>query len=121
MTASDKKTSGNPADRRRSQRVLLQVSVLVTAQFEGGPPLTEDTRTVEINVHGALITLAMRVRPGQKLVIKNWSTAKEQECRVVHVREAPSGKNEVGISFPFPAAKFWNIEFPPPDWKPFMS
>jgi len=55
----------------------------------------------------------MRVRPGQKLVLKNWSTAKEQECRVVHVREKPIGKNEVGVAFPFAMPKFWNIDFPP--------
>jgi len=61
------------------------------------------------------------LQPRQKLVLRNWATAKEQECRVVHVREKPIGKNEVGIAFPFAIPKFWNVEFPPTDWTPFLS
>src|SRR6266851_6270395 len=97
-------TSSEPplkrADARRSQRVLLRIPIQVKGFPEDGIPITEDTATVEVNAHGALIALAMRVRPGQKLVLRNWATAKEQECRVVHVREKPIGKNEIGIAFP---------------------
>jgi hypothetical protein len=113
--------SAKGADARRSQRVLLRVPILVRAQFEGDVPLTEDTYTQEVNAHGGLIALDMRVRPGQKLVLKNWATALEQECRVVHVRDRPAGKNEVGVAFPCPVPKFWNVDFPPPDWKPYLS
>ncbi len=121
MPGGLQKDSSNPAEKRRTQRVLLQIPIRVRAQFEGDVPLTEDTRTLEVNAHGALIALAMRVRPGQKLILKNWGTAKEQECRVVHVREMPFGKNQVGIAFPYSVVKFWNVEFPPPDWKPYME
>jgi len=106
----------NPADSRRSQRVLLQVPIQVRAQFEGDAPIKEQTHTIEVNVHGALIALAMRVRPGQKLILKNWATAVEQECKVVHVREKPGAKTEVGVAFPVAAPKFWNVSFPPADW-----
>jgi hypothetical protein len=106
------------ADARRSQGVILRVSVLVRAHIEGEPALTEDTSTLVVNAHGALISLAMRVRPGQKLVLRNWGTAKEQECRVIHVKKNLGAKNEVGIAFPFPKPEFWNIDFPPADWKP---
>lgn len=121
MSPDIRKSSGSPADARRTQRVLLQVPILVRAQFAGDDPITEETTTVEVNAHGGLIALAMKVRPGQKLVLKNWGTAIEQECRVVHVREKPIGKNEVGIAFPFAMPKFWNVEFPPPDWTPFLE
>jgi hypothetical protein len=121
MSLERSKPSGNPADARRTQRVLLRVPILVRAQFADDAPITEETTTLEVNAHGGLIALAMRVRPGQKLVLKNWATAKEQECRVVHMREKPIGKNEVGIAFPFAIPKFWNVDFPPPDWKPFME
>jgi len=116
-------TSSNPlvnrADARRSQRVLLRIPIQVKGFPEDGIPITEDTATVEVNAHGALVVLAMRVRPGQKLVLKNWGTAKEQDCRVVHVKQIPDAKNEVGIAFSIPKPKFWNIDFPPEDWKPF--
>ena len=120
MPGEPQKTLKNPSDSRRSQRVLLRIPILVRAQFEGDVPLKEDTHTIEINAHGGLLSLAMRVRPGQRLVLKNWVTAIEQECRVVHIREKPMGKNEVGIAFPNPNPKFWNVAFPPPDWAPFM-
>ena len=119
MADTPNERSATRADARRSQRVLLRVSIQVKGTPEDGIPIIEDTFTVEVNAHGALIVLAMRVRPGQKLVLRNWATAKEQECRVVHLKEMPGAKNEVGIGFSFPNPKFWNIQFPPEDWKPF--
>jgi hypothetical protein len=121
MSPEPKRPSSSAADARRTQRILLQVPILVRAQFAGDEPIDEETTTLEVNAHGGLIALAMRVRPGQKLSLKNWTTAKEQDCRVVHVREKPIGKNEVGIAFPFAMPKFWNVQFPPPDWTPFMD
>jgi hypothetical protein len=118
MSGDSYKKAGNPAYKRRTQRVLLQIPILVRAQFEGDTPLTEETSTLVVNADGALISLAMRVKPGQRLVLRNWSTAKEQDCRVVHIREKPIGKNEVGVGFPSPMPKFWGLAFPPPDWTP---
>lgn len=115
------KEYGKPSEKRRTQRVLLQISILVRAHFEGDTPLTEETNTLIVNADGALISLAMRVKPGQRLILKNWSTAKEQDCRVVHVREKPLGKNEVGIAFPIPMPKFWGLTFPPSDWTPYLD
>ena len=116
-------TSSDPpikrTEARRSQRVLLRIPIQVKGLPEDGIAITEDTTTVEVNAHGALIALAMRVRAGQKLVLRNWGTAKDQDCRVVHIKEIPDVKNEVGIAFSFPNAKFWDIQFPPEDWKPF--
>ena len=121
MSLDTKKPSGIPADARRTQRILLQVPILARAQFPGDEPITEETKTLEVNAHGALIALSMKVRPGQNLFLKNWATAKEQECRVVHVREKPIGKNDVGVAFPFPMPKFWNVDFPPTDWTPYLD
>jgi hypothetical protein len=108
------------ADNRRTQRVIVRIPILVRNQVQGEPALTEDTFTLVVNAHGALISLAMKVRPGQKLVLRNWATATEQDCRVVHVKDNPFGKNEVGISFLLPNPHFWKVDFPPPDWSPFM-
>ena len=121
MSQGPNKPLANPADARRTQRVLLQISIQVRAQFANDDPITEETTTLEVNAHGGLIALAMKVRPGQKLILKNWASAKEQDCRVVHVREKSFGKNEIGVAFPFAMPKFWNVEFPPPDWSPFLK
>lgn len=121
MSGGPHKDSGKSADNRRTQRILLQIPIQVRAQFEDDLPLTEDTRTLEVNAHGGLIALAMKVRPGQKLNLRNWGTAIEQECRVIHVREMIAGKNEVGIAFPYAMPKFWNVQFPPLDWTPYLG
>ena len=99
-------------------RVLLSVPIQVDGKDKEEKDFTEETRTLVVNAHGALISLAMKVRPGQKLVLRNWANPREQDCRVVHVRDNPFGKNEVGVSFPFANPHFWNLEFPPPDWTP---
>jgi hypothetical protein len=121
MSPDRRNSSGSSAEARRSQRVLLQIPIQVRAQFDGEEPLTEDTRTLEVNAHGALISLAMSVRAGQRLVLRNWGSSEEQECRVVHIHDRPMSKNEVGIAFLHPAPKFWNINFPPLDWTPFLK
>jgi len=121
MVDDSERSFSKRTDARRSLRVILRIPILVRAEIHGEPPLKEDTSTLVVNAHGALISLAMKVRPGQKLVLRNWGTAKEQDCRVVHVKDNPFGKNEVGIEFPFPNPHFWSLDFPPPDWKPFLE
>jgi hypothetical protein len=121
MPESPDNQSPSFANNRRTQRVVVRIPILVSTHVRGEPPLTEDTFTLVVNAHGALVSLAMKVRPGQKIVIRNWATAKEQECRVVHVKDNPFGKKEVGISFLLPNPHFWMLDFPPPDWTPFMK
>ena len=116
-----KEETRNPVELRRSQRVLLQVSIQVTWQPQGEQPIKEDTHTLVVNAHGALILLAMKVKAGQKMTIRNWAMPKEKECRVVHVRESLQPKKEVGIAFLQADANFWGIEFPPEDWKPYAA
>ena len=108
-------------ESRRSQRVLLRIPILVRWQPDGQEPITEDTTTIIVNAHGALIALAMRVLAGNKIMLRNWGTTKEEECKVVHVREKPGGMNDVGIAFSFPKPGFWAIDFPPEDWQPFYE
>jgi hypothetical protein len=69
-----------------------------------------------VNAHGALIHLAMEVEKNELLAIRNWSTAEERHSRVVQIGE-DSSRNEVAIEFTEPAPSFWQIAFPPADWK----
>ena len=91
----------------------------VTVRSEGGPKNTsfeEQTQTVVVNLHGALIVLAAKVTIGQMLRVTNRKTNEEQMCRVVSVAPAPGSKPQVGIEFLKPAPDFWRISFPPEDW-----
>ena len=108
--------AGEKINQRRSQRVLLSVPVVVSGQAPDKKPISEETRTVVVNAHGALILLRMKVSIGQLLTLKHAKTGEEQACRVVNIAPRQSDKSEVGIEFMKPAPFFWHIAFPPPDW-----
>jgi hypothetical protein len=110
--------SGGPeASRRRSQRVIL--SLAVTVRTEDTPhdkSFEEETHTLIVNAHGALIALAGRVVKGQKLRLTNRATKAELMCRVANVGPNSGGKGQIGVEFLAPSPDFWHISFPPEDW-----
>jgi hypothetical protein len=79
-------------------------------------PFTEQTQTLVINAHGALITLAAKVVQGQKLRLKSVTNPETQACSVVFVGPTVEGKTQFGVEFSDAAPNFWQIAFPPPDW-----
>jgi hypothetical protein len=102
--------------RRRSMRVLLSVPIVVSGKTPENQPFTEETRTLVVNAHGALIALAARVVPNQEITIGNKATQKSLECRVVHVGNSQGGKMQLGVEFVKASPTFWQIDFPPDDW-----
>jgi hypothetical protein len=111
-------TGGRGTSRRRSQRVLLQVPILVHGLQDKNRAFEEETSTLAVNAHGALILLATRVDAGQKLMLLHRKTQEEQECSVVWQGPAKGGKIEVGVEFTHPKPGFWRVAFPPEDWTP---
>jgi hypothetical protein len=110
--------SMNPVARRRSQRVLMQVGVRIRGENPQGTPFEEETETLAINAHGALILLQARVISGSKVHMKHKRTEEEQECHVVFLGPVRSGKSEIGLEFSSPRPAFWRVSFPPEDWNP---
>ena len=102
--------------RRRSMRVLLSVPIHVSGKTAGNQDFAEETRTLVVNAHGALISLAAQMMAGQTITIANNATHQTLECRVVHIGTAQGGKTQLGIEFAKPSSKFWQIDFPPDDW-----
>jgi hypothetical protein len=102
--------------QRRSQRVMLKVSVVVFAHRADNKRASEETRTVTVNAHGAMVLLAMDVSIGQILMLRHSGTGEEVSCRVVYLSPHQSEKREVGLDFMKPCPGFWRISFPPPDW-----
>jgi hypothetical protein len=105
--------SPSPANARRSQRVVTRLRVKVLRHEGAHDILSEDTHTLVVNAHGALLRLAMIVRRGDVLTLKNSMSHEEKEIRVVRVDEK---QKVVAVEFTTPAPKFWYIDFPPPDW-----
>jgi PilZ domain len=110
-------TSGPDSNRRRSQRVILSVPVSVSGQAAKGQ-FTEDTKTLVVNAHGALITLAAKVSQGQQLELKSVSNPEPQTCKVVYIGPTVQGQTQVGVEFTKPAPHFWHVAFPPENWTP---
>ena len=113
--------SGNTANagaRRRSQRVLMQVSVRIYGVDAQGKPFDEEADTLAINAHGALVLLQSRVTSGSLLTLRNNTTKEEQECNVAFLGPVRGNKAEIGLEFSARRPQFWRIAFPPEDWSP---
>lgn len=108
--------SRTPITRRRSQRVLMQVAVRVRGMDAQGKEFAEETETLAINAHGALILVSARVTSGSKVVMRHNRTQEEQECHVAFLGPVRGGKAEVGLEFSDPRPAFWRVAFPPEDW-----
>jgi len=111
----------NPSNvgvRRRSQRVLMHVAVRVSGTDAQGRTFHEETDTLAINAHGALILLHARITSGSILKMQNNRTKEEQDCHVVFLGPVRGEKAEIGLEFADPRPQFWRVAFPPEDWTP---
>jgi hypothetical protein len=111
-------TTVGTAVRRRSQRVLMQVPVRIRGTDAQGKTVEEETETLAINAHGALVLLESRLTSGSKVQLQHKKTQEEHECHVAFLGPVRSGKAEIGLEFSSPHPTFWRVAFPPEDWTP---
>lgn len=97
-------------------RVLLSVPILVRGKTAQNREFSEETRTLVVNAHGALISLAAQVLANQSVFVSNNATQQTQECRIVYLGNTQAGKAQMGVEFLSPSPTFWQIDFPPEDW-----
>lgn len=116
--AESREASWLAANRRRSQRVLMKIPVRVSGQAGAGLLFEEETHTLAISAHGALIVVAAPVYRGQRFTMSNVQTKAALECVVVHVDRFPGEQTQVGVEFTLPNPTFWRVSFPPKDWTP---
>ena len=104
------------ARMRRSQRVEVNVPVVVYRPPTEPQQFYEKTQTLVVSAHGALMVLADNVAPKQRLLVQNIGSGEQQECRVVYVERMRTGPTQVAVEFIRPAPSFWRIASPPADW-----
>ena len=110
--------ASNPdPNRRRSQRVMLSLPVTVSGKTVDGP-FSEQTQTIVVNAHGALVGLKAKVVKGQAVCIVRGPSSEEQVCQVIWIGPTAEGITQCGIEFSKPCPNFWGITFPPADWSP---
>jgi hypothetical protein len=113
-----RETSWLAANRRRSQRVLMKIPVRVSGETGPGSLFEEETHTLAISAHGALIAVSKQVNKGQRLSLSNVQTRAALECVIAHIGKRESEHIQVGVEFMLPNPIFWHVAFPPKDWTP---
>jgi hypothetical protein len=103
--------------QRRSKRVLMDVQVLIRGEAADHRAFQEETFTVTVSAHGALLMMATKVALEQALVVVNPVNSDERDARVAYVGAPHAGLAQVAVEFSSPAPEFWPISSPPNDWK----
>ena len=103
-------------ERRRSKRLLLDVPLVIRGEATETEPFEEETFSISVSAHGALVVLASKVALGQRVFLKNPKTRGETEGRIARFGPPYGGLAQVGIEFAQPAPEFWAIGSPPTDW-----
>ena len=104
--------------QRRSLRILLSIPIRVNGSRHDGHRFAEESRTLVVSAHGALILLSEEVIPGQILTIQHLKAGEQCDCKVVEIGVRHDNKREIGIELVEPSPKFWHVGFPPENWNP---
>ena len=102
--------------QRRSERVLLDVPVIVCGESIDQLAFEEETFTVTVNAHGALLMLASPVGLGQHVRLINQSSHEERDARVSFRGADHAGLSQVAVEFAKPCPGFWPVNPTPSSW-----
>lgn len=102
---------------RRSARLALRVPVLVYEARTDKRFFIEESYSLIVNKHGALIALRANVNRDQRLLLANKNTRSCKECRIIYLGPRQLDKKLVGVEFTQSAPNFWSVSFPPLDSK----
>jgi hypothetical protein len=97
-------------ERRRAQRVLLKMPVIVHIPGKANP-LHGFTHTVSAN--GAMIILPEGLPSGTKFTLENPKAQKKVDVQVVRPPQLNAEGSLIPVEFTAPSPQFWNIFFPP--------
>ena len=94
-------------DRRRTNRINLQVPLFVYGHTPTGEPFYEEACTIAINAQGGLISMRNVAPIGQRLAVMHKRDEYPQECLVLSVRARPAYGFDVAFEFPISMPQFW--------------
>ena len=104
-------------ERRRSQRVIIRVPVVLEAMI-----LAEKIKlpghTVAVNIHGAMVLCSRPLDEGTTLELINERSRERANARVTRASRESSEGYLIPVEFNSPSPLFWQISFPPTNWKP---
>ena len=101
-------------EKRRSDRILLTIPLMVEGTDTKGRTFQADARTLVLNRHGGRIRTKHRLQADQKLNITNTVSRRSSEFRVVGpVSPFSDQGGEYGVEYLHPGRDIWGIQFPP--------
>jgi hypothetical protein len=103
-------------ERRRSQRVIIQVPVTLVI-MEEGRAVNIPAHTVAVNVHGAMVVCSRSLEAETRLQVVNERTRQRIDSRVTRVPRDSAEGFLIPVEFTSPSPDFWQITFPPSTWK----
>jgi hypothetical protein len=103
-------------ERRRSQRVIVRIPVNLSLTDEGQAGKIS-AHTVAVNIHGAMVVCPRSLDEGFKLELENSRTGEKINARVTRAPRESSEGFLVPVEFTSPSPNFWQITFPPTNWK----
>ena len=103
------------SDKRRSDRLMLTVPLIVSGSDLRGTGFKDSARTVTLNRHGARINILRLLFIGQTVRLTNLVSHREANFRVVGPLSPHSEKGgEWGVECIDGQQNIWGIQFPPP-------
>ena len=103
-------------DRRRSQRVIIRVPVTILTT-ENGQAVRTAGKTVEVNAQGAMIACSRSFDSSTSMEMLNEQTGEKITTRVTRAPRESADGFVIPVEFTAPSTNFWQITFPPANWK----
>jgi len=104
-------------ERRRSQRVIIRVPVTLEIMMSG-QKVAVQAHTVAVNIHGAMVLCPRPIDADVTLDIINDRTREKAAGRVTRTPRESAEGYLIPLEFTAPSPSFWQITFPPSNWKP---
>jgi hypothetical protein len=102
-------------DKRRSDRVELELRIQLGGVDAAGRNFAEQTRTLVVGRHGAKVVSGHILLPQQALTLRCYRTGLETLARVVGQIGQEGEHTCYGLGIADPQVNVWGIEFPPLD------
>jgi hypothetical protein len=87
--------------------VAIDMPVEIFGQASSGKVFREETRTLVVNAHGALLLMTSYPEVKPSILLVNKRTRMEAQCRVIFQQETEKGKGEMSVEFVDPQPRFW--------------
>jgi len=100
-------------DRRRSDRVVIRMPVLVSGVDAKGETFSEKGYTLTINRDGATIALKGNLTPGLPIIILPAASKKGATAQIIGQLGGELEVHVYGIKLLEPRTNIWGIQFPP--------